>query len=95
MDAACPLRLARRANTSWRAAIARFRPSLHDFADKRLGEAVAEYLIRERVAVEETIALYEERRAFSQGMTSGEARLRPHRFRENLVCLFLTDTYKA
>ena len=34
--------------------------SLHDFADQRLGEAVAEYLARERVAVEETIALYEE-----------------------------------
>jgi predicted N-acyltransferase len=34
--------------------------SLHDFADKGLGEAVAEYLARERVAVEETIALYEE-----------------------------------
>ena len=38
--------------------------SLHDFADKRLGEAVAEYLIRERVAVEETIALYEEHAPF-------------------------------
>src|SRR6202040_604627 len=25
--------------------------SLHDFADQRLGEAVAEYLVRERVAV--------------------------------------------
>jgi len=34
--------------------------SLHDFADRRLGEAVAEYLARERVAVEETIALYDE-----------------------------------
>jgi predicted N-acyltransferase len=34
--------------------------SLHDFADKRLGEAVEAYLARERVAVEETIALYEE-----------------------------------
>src|SRR5580658_3856992 len=34
--------------------------SLHEFADKGLGEAVAEYLARERVAVEETIALYEE-----------------------------------
>ena len=38
--------------------------SLHDFADKRLGEAVAEYLVRERVAVEETIALYEEHAPF-------------------------------
>jgi predicted N-acyltransferase len=34
--------------------------SLHDFADRRLGEAVAEYLARERVAVQETIALYDE-----------------------------------
>ena len=34
--------------------------SLHDFADRRLGEAVAAYLARERIAVEETIALYEE-----------------------------------
>jgi len=34
--------------------------SLHDFADRRLGEAVAAYLARERVAVEETIALYDE-----------------------------------
>jgi uncharacterized protein len=34
--------------------------SLHEFADQRLGEAVAEYLARERVAVEETIALYDE-----------------------------------
>jgi uncharacterized protein len=38
--------------------------SLHDFADKRLGEAVAEYLVRERLAVEETIALYEEHAPF-------------------------------
>jgi len=38
--------------------------SLHDFADRRLGEAVAEYLARERVAVEETIALYEEHAPF-------------------------------
>jgi uncharacterized protein len=34
--------------------------SLHDFADKGLGAAVAEYLTRERAAVEDTIALYEE-----------------------------------
>jgi hypothetical protein len=33
--------------------------SLHDFADKGLGDAVAEYLTRERVAVERTIAIYE------------------------------------
>jgi uncharacterized protein len=38
--------------------------SLHDFADKGLGEAVAEYLVRERLAVEETIALYEEHAPF-------------------------------
>jgi uncharacterized protein len=38
--------------------------SLHDFADKRLGEAVAEYVAREREAVEETIALYEEHAPF-------------------------------
>jgi predicted N-acyltransferase len=41
--------------------------SLHDFADKRLGEAVADYLVRERVAVEETIALYEEHAPFRKG----------------------------
>jgi predicted N-acyltransferase len=38
--------------------------SLHHFTDRRLGEAVAEYLVRERVAVEETIALYEEHAPF-------------------------------
>jgi uncharacterized protein len=38
--------------------------SLHDFADARLGDAVAEYLIRERVAVEETIAFYDEHAPF-------------------------------
>jgi predicted N-acyltransferase len=38
--------------------------SLHEFADKRLGDAVAEYLVREREAVEETIALYEEHAPF-------------------------------
>jgi len=41
--------------------------SLHDFADRRLGEAVAEYLARERVAVEETIAIYEEHAPFRKG----------------------------
>jgi predicted N-acyltransferase len=41
--------------------------SLHHFADRRLGEAVAEYLARERVAVEETIALYEEHVPFRKG----------------------------
>jgi uncharacterized protein len=41
--------------------------SLHDFADRGLGEAVAEYLTRERVAVEETIALYEEHAPFRKG----------------------------
>ncbi|MGD0721117.1 MAG: GNAT family N-acetyltransferase [Roseiarcus sp.] len=41
--------------------------SLHDFADRRLGEAVAEYLARERVAVEQTIAVYEEHAPFRKG----------------------------
>jgi predicted N-acyltransferase len=41
--------------------------SLHDFADQRLGEAVAAYLARERVAVEETIALYEEHAPYRKG----------------------------
>ena len=41
--------------------------SLHHFTDRRLGEAVAEYLVRERVAVEETIALYEEHAPFRKG----------------------------
>ena len=41
--------------------------SLHDFADKRLGEAVESYLARERVAVEETIALYEEHAPYRKG----------------------------
>jgi len=41
--------------------------SLHDFADRRLGEAVAEYLARERVAVEETIALYDEHAPYRKG----------------------------
>jgi hypothetical protein len=34
--------------------------SLHEFVDRGLGEAVGDYLRRERIAVEETIALYEE-----------------------------------
>jgi predicted N-acyltransferase len=38
--------------------------SFHEFADRRLGEAVAEYLVREQVAVEETIAFYEEHAPF-------------------------------
>ena len=41
--------------------------SLHDFADKGLGDAVAEYLTRERVAVERTIAIYEEHAPFRKG----------------------------
>jgi uncharacterized protein len=41
--------------------------SLHDFMDKRLGEAVSEYLVRERGAIEETIALYEEHAPFRKG----------------------------
>jgi predicted N-acyltransferase len=41
--------------------------SLHAFADRRLGEAVAEYLARERVAVEQTIAVYEEHAPFRKG----------------------------
>ena len=41
--------------------------SLHEFADPGLGAAVREYLNRERVAVQETIAFYDEHAPFKKG----------------------------
>jgi predicted N-acyltransferase len=41
--------------------------SVHEFADAALGAAVRDYLKRERVAVEETIAYYDEHAPFKKG----------------------------
>jgi uncharacterized protein len=41
--------------------------SAHELADRRLSEAVAEYLSREREAVKETIAFYDEHAPFRKG----------------------------
>ena len=41
--------------------------SAHEFADARLAKAVADYLRRERAAVAETIAYYEDRAPFRKG----------------------------
>ncbi len=47
--------------------------SAHEFADARLAKAVADYLRRERAAVAETIAYYEDRAPFRKGEASAEA----------------------
>jgi hypothetical protein len=41
--------------------------SAHELADRRLSDAVAEYLSREREAVKETIAFYDEHAPFRKG----------------------------
>src|SRR5579883_1698423 len=43
--------------------------SAHELADRRLSEAVADYLRREREAVKETIAFYDEHAPFRKGDT--------------------------
>jgi predicted N-acyltransferase len=58
-----------------------YRPALtysaHEFADARLGRAIADYLGHERVAIERTIAYYDEHAPFrrSEDDATGAERL--------------------